>query len=84
MIDSRWWTDKSRFTIAFVIPVFQKALVGTINIQVLSRQDQRVTSSITGQHFTPGIMAPIHDNPVMNNIISTTIDGKLTDKQPFS
>ena len=68
--------------IAFLIPVLQGTLVSTVHIKVLSMQDLEFTSSVIGQQITPAILASISNLSVMDNIISTTINGKLTDKQP--
>ena len=67
---------------AFLIPVLQSALVSTVHIKVLSTQDL-LTSAVIGQQISPGILAGIPNSSVMDNIISTTVNGKLTDKQPY-
>ena len=69
--------------IAFLIPVLEGALVGTVHIKVLSIQDLEFTSSVIGQQISPAVLASISNLSVMDNIISTTINGKLTGKQPY-
>ncbi|MCJ1387060.1 hypothetical protein MMC17_010189 [Xylographa soralifera] len=69
--------------IAFFIPILQGALVSTIYISILSLDDQEFTPVPIGQQITPGILAASSNTSVMDSIISATINGMLTDKQPF-
>jgi len=65
-----------------MIPVIQTSIVGTQQIKVLSSQD--VTSArLIGRQVTPRTLRSLTNTSVMDNIISSTVTGKLSDKQPF-
>ncbi|MCJ1438612.1 hypothetical protein MMC27_008002 [Xylographa pallens] len=59
------------------------ALVSTVHVSILSLDDQTFTGAVIGQQITPGILDGSSITSVMDNIISATVSGKLTDKQPF-
>lgn len=67
---------------AFMIPIIQTSLVGTEHISVLSAHDVNY-ATILGNQVTPQTLASIQNSSVMDNIISSTISGKLSDKQPY-
>lgn len=66
---------------AFMIPIIQTSLVGTEHISVLSAQDATLT--ILGNQVTPQTLASVEDSSIMDTIISSTVSGKLSDKQPY-
>ena len=68
--------------IGFVIPIIQTSLVGTEHVSVLSEQDVG-DSTIIGSQVTPQALKAVSNASIMDDIISSTITGKLTDKQPF-
>lgn len=65
-----------------MIPIIQTSLVGSEHISVLSAQDVTSATSI-GAQVTPQTLMTLSNSSVMDNIISSTITGKLSDKQPF-
>ncbi|KAL9127403.1 MAG: hypothetical protein Q9175_007739, partial [Cornicularia normoerica] len=67
---------------AFMIPIIQTSLVGTEHISVLSAQDVTDATFLRGQ-VTPQTLASVQRSSVMDTIISSTISGKLSDKQPY-
>ena len=69
--------------LVFIIPVLQGALVSTVHIRVLSTQDRLYTPAVIGQQIGPRALTGISNSSVQENVISTTVNAKLTDKQPF-
>ena len=67
---------------ALLVPVLRGVLVSTVHIKVLSTEDLD-TSTVIGYQISPEILAGMHNESVMDNIISTTLNGRLTDKQPY-
>lgn len=65
-----------------MIPIIQTSLVGTEHISVLSAQDVTLATTL-GNQVTPQTLASVMGSSVMDNIISSTISGKLSDKQPY-
>lgn len=65
-----------------MIPVIQTSIVGTKHVNVLSSQDVK-SAGFLGDQVTPQDLSYITNYSVMDNIISSTITGKLSDKQPF-
>ena len=57
--------------------------MSTVNINILSTEDREFTPVVIGQQITPGILAGTYNSSVMDNIISATINGRLSDKQPY-
>lgn len=68
--------------IALLVPVLRGVFVSTVHIKVLSMEDLD-TSTVLGNHVSPGDLAWIYNDSVMDNIISATVNGKLTDRQPY-
>jgi len=68
--------------IALLVPVLRGVLVSTVHIKVLTTEDLD-TKTVIGSQVSPGILAGIYNESVMDNIISTTVNGKLTDRQPY-
>lgn len=65
-----------------MIPIIQTSIVGTDHISILSAQDVTF-ATILGNQITPQTLASVESDSVMDNIISSTISGKLSDKQPY-
>ena len=65
-----------------MIPIIQTALVGTEHVSVLSTQDIG-NATMLGSQVTPQSLRVVSNESVMDNIISSTITGRLSDKQPF-
>lgn len=74
-------TDEATI-IGFVIPIIQTSIVGTEHISVLSKQDVD-QSTFLGNQITPSVLMSLSNSSVTDNIISSTITGRLDDKQPF-
>lgn len=56
--------------------------MGTEHISVLSAQD--VTSAtFLGYQVTPQSLVALYNSSIMDNVISSTLSGKLSDKQPY-
>ncbi len=68
--------------IGFVIPIIQTSLVGTEHVSVLSHQDVNQATQL-GFQVTPQVLKALSNDSVMDNVISSTITAKLSDKQPF-
>ncbi len=66
---------------AFMIPIIQTSLMGTEHIRVLSAQDV-IFATFLGFQVTPQNLVSLSNTSVMDNVISSTITGKLGDKQP--
>lgn len=65
-----------------MISIIQTSVVGIKHISVLSAQDS-LSATIVGPQVTPKGLASLDNSSVMDNIISSTITGKLGDKQPY-
>lgn len=63
-----------------MVPIIQTSIVGIKHIKVLSSQDD---IDPLGFGVTPQILNKLQKSSVMDSIISSTITGKLSDKQPF-
>lgn len=69
---------------AFTIPIILTALVGSEHRSVLSLEDTAMSSVLgLGAQVTPQYLRALPNDTVMGNIVSSTITGRLDDKQPF-
>ena len=65
-----------------MIPIIHTSVVGTEHVSVLSTEDVQ-SSTFLGNQITPSNLMALSNTSVMDNVISSTITGKLSDKQPF-
>ncbi|KAF6229421.1 hypothetical protein HO133_007537 [Letharia lupina] len=69
-------------TIAFMVPNIQTSVVGTEHISVSSAQDAMIVTFL-GFQVTPQNLDALTTSSAMDNIIPSTITGKLSEKQPY-
>lgn len=65
-----------------MVPIIQTSVVGTEHISVSSAQDAMIVTFL-GFQVTPQYQDALITSSVMDNIIPSTITGKLSDKQPY-
>lgn len=65
-----------------MVPIIQTSIVGIKHVNVLSSHDA-MNATRLGVQVTPQIVRKLLNKSIMDSIISYTITGKLSDKQPF-
>ena len=71
-----------RTVTGFVIPIIRTALIGIEHVNVFSKEDKADMTQL-GNLVNAQSLKQLNKEWVMDNIISSTITGKLDDKQPF-
>ena len=66
-----------------MIPIVQTSLVGTERVSVVSWEDEWDNKTVLGYQITSQTLRMKSQKQVVDNVISSIITGRLTDKQPF-
>ena len=65
-----------------MIPIIQTSIIGTEHISVLSAEDA-INATSFGYQVTPQSLISLYNSSIMDSVISSTVSGKLSDKQPY-
>ncbi|KAM0796359.1 hypothetical protein BDR22DRAFT_976251 [Usnea florida] len=68
--------------IAFIIPIIQTSIMGTEHLTVLSTEGLN-SAPWLGYQVTPQSLIALYNSSIMDSVISSTLSGKLSDKQPY-